>query len=86
MYQGEKFVDFGIRVQEEKCFQRLVKVLDMVKQAHNAELESDLVVKPTVSLISEVLIMDRLVNRRAFAIESLGGLTAGFGNTPQQQR
>jgi len=79
LYQGEKFIDFGIRVKDPKCYARLTNMLDSIREEHVAELDSNLSVKPTVSLISEILMVNRLVGERSFAIERLGFLTSGFG-------
>jgi hypothetical protein len=84
LYHGDKFVDFGIRVEDLKCYKRLVSLLDSVKEEHLVNIDSELEVKPTVSLISEVLVMGRSLSRRAFAIEALGrfgpfGGLGGFG-------
>jgi len=79
LYQGDKFIDFGVRVIDLKCYNRLVSNFDLITNEHIVELDSDLDVRPTVSLISEILFIDRNINRRAFAIESLGFLTSGFG-------
>lgn len=79
LYQGEKFVDFGIRVEDPMCYKRLTTMLDAIKEEHIAELDSDLNVKPRVSLISEILMVKKSINERTFAIEGLGFLTSGFG-------
>jgi hypothetical protein len=54
-------------------------MLDSIREEHVAELDTNLSVKPTVSLISEILMVNRLVGERSFAIERLGFLTSGFG-------
>ena len=78
LYQSDNFVDFGIRIKDVKCYQSLVRILESIKEKHVVDLDSDLAVKPTVSLISEILIADRPLSPRAFAIERFGGLTSGF--------
>lgn len=79
LYQGEKFVDFGIRVKDPKCYKRLTTMLDSIRDEHVANLDSELDVKPKVSLISEILIVTKTVGARAFAIEGLGFLSSGLG-------
>jgi hypothetical protein len=87
LYQGEKFVDFGIRVPEAKCYERIVKFLNGVTSEQVVELESSVVPRPTVNMIGEVLIVDQVMEKRRvggglgalglLALLSIGG--AGFG-------
>ena len=74
LYQSDKFIDFGFRVTDVKCYERLVTFFDAVPIEHVAELESDLVVKPTVSLLGEVLLIETSKEKRRG-----GGFGGGFG-------
>jgi hypothetical protein len=64
LYYGDKFVEYGIRVTDIKCYQRLVSLVKGSSSGRVVTLESDLPVKPVVSLIGEVLIYDKEVSKR----------------------
>jgi len=82
LYQGDKFINFGIRVPDLKCYQRIVKFLDTITVEQFVELESDLVVRPTVGLIGEVLIVDPTMTKRnlgPLGLLALLSLSSPFG-------
>jgi hypothetical protein len=64
LYFGAKFVEYGLRVPDLKCYQRLVGLIRGSSTGRIVNLESDLPVKPVVSLIGEVLILDKEVSKR----------------------
>ena len=72
LYQSDKSIDAGIRIGNEKCFQRIVNFFDTVKVSHDVDFAG--VVGEKVSLFSEILIVDRVIHERAFGIEVFGGL------------
>jgi len=74
LYFGDKMVEFGFRVTDLSCFERIVKLISVAPVVHIGELESELVVKPSVSLIGEVLLVDSQVTKRW-----LGGWGLGMG-------
>ena len=78
VFFGEKVVDFGIRVTDEKCYKRIVSFLDSIVDERKVTLNTVAEIDPVVSLIGEVFIVEPTQDRRAFAIEWLGGLTSGF--------
>ncbi len=53
-----------MRVPDLKCYQRLVGLIRGSSTGRIVNLESDLPVKPVVSLIGEVLILDKEVSKR----------------------
>ena len=80
LYSGEKFVDFGIRVPSDKCYQRIVRFLDGVTGEQVVEVESGVVPRPTVNLIGEVLIVDPTMQRRSIlGLLVVSSLLGGFG-------
>ena len=74
LYYSEKFVDHGIRVTDLKCYKSLVKHFEAIKYENVVEIESDLLVKPSVSLIGEILIVESSMEKRRG-----GGFGGGFG-------
>jgi len=80
LYYSDKFVDHGIRITDLKCYQSLVKHFEMIKEEHVAEIESDLLVKPTVSLIGEIMVLDSSMEKRRGGFGGHGGFgRGGFG-------
>jgi hypothetical protein len=63
LYYGEKFVEYGIRVTDSKCFGRLVNLING-SPVHMLPIESDFIIKSAVSMIGEVLIFDKDVSKR----------------------
>jgi len=64
LYYGEKFVEYGFRVTDAKCFGRLIGLIRGSSVEHMLPIESDLVVKPVVPMIGEVLVYDKEVSKR----------------------
>ena len=59
LYYSAKFVDFGLRVTQKKCYQRLVTLIKNSPSDHQVNLQTDLPVKSIVSLIGEISISDK---------------------------
>jgi len=74
LYYGEKFVEYGLRVTDAKCFQRLVGLLRKSSLELMIPLVSDLEIKPVVPMIGEVLIFDKDVSKRWLHGFGFGGL------------
>jgi len=64
LYYGEKFVEYGFRVTDAKCFGRLIGLIRGSSVEHMIPLESDLTVKPVVPMIGEVMVLDKDVSKR----------------------
>jgi hypothetical protein len=64
LYYGEKFVEFGFRVTDLDCFGRLIALIRGSSVEHMIPLESELVVKPVVPMVGEVLYFDKEVSKR----------------------
>jgi len=64
LYYGEKFVEYGFRVTDDKCFGRLIGLIRGSSVERMIPLESDLVVKPVVPMIGEVLVLDKDISKR----------------------
>lgn len=64
LYYAEKFIDYGLRVTDLKCYERIVDMFSRSIENHVVRLESDLLVKPEVSLIGEILCNDKTVQKR----------------------
>jgi len=61
LYYSENFVEYGIRVQSLKCYERIVRLFRSVVESHVGELEGS---EEDVNLVGEVLINDRAVQKR----------------------
>lgn len=73
LYYSEKFVDFGIRVTNMKCYQSLVRLFNGVSVNKMVQIEGG----SNVSLFGEVLMLDREISKRW-----LPGFGWGFGLGP----
>lgn len=63
LYYGENFVSYGIRILEEKCWEKIYKVFSQVVDYHVINVAGP--VEPvSVSLLGEVLIHDSVVTKR----------------------
>jgi len=63
LYYGEKFVEYGFRVTDLKCFARLVGLISGSPE-HMLPIESDIIVESVVPMIGEVLVFDEEVSKR----------------------
>jgi hypothetical protein len=73
-YHGDKFVDFGIRVADEKCYQRIVSFLGTIVGEQQVTLDTELEVDPAVGLIGEVFIVEPTQERRCLRCGFGGGM------------
>ena len=71
LYFGEKQTDFGIRVTDAKCYQRLVRVFQEATVNEVVPVEGG----ERVTLFGEVLMVDREISKRWL----FGGLGLGLG-------
>jgi len=76
VYYEEKMTDFGIRVTDKNCFNRISHFLDKIVDEHKVTLSTPAETDPVVSLIGEVFIVEPTQERRSFG---RGGLLGGGG-------
>jgi hypothetical protein len=86
LYYGEKMIEFGFRVTDLSCYERIVKLIKVSPVEHIVELQSELVVKPVAPLIGEVLYLDSQISKRwgfgwgwGLGGWGFGGLFSPFG-------
>ena len=82
VYYGERSVEnvYGFRVTDSVCYGRLVGLFKGAVE-HMIPIESELVVKPVVPMIGEILVYDNFVSKRwlyGYGF-GLGGLGWGYG-------
>ncbi len=75
LYYGENFSDFGIRVTNMRCFQKMVNFFEQTLLYIIAPIESDN--RRNVLMFGEILIVNREITKRWR--ESGWGLGLGFG-------
>ena len=73
-YHADHFIDFGIRVPDVKCYQRIVNFLNTIVGEQQVPLDTVLEVDPVVGLIGEVFIVEPTQQRRGFHGGFGGGL------------
>jgi len=78
LYYGDKMVEYGLRVTDLKCYERIVGLIKGSSSGRSVTLESDLPVKPVVTMIGEVVVMDRAVTKR-WGYGYGWGLGLGYG-------
>jgi len=78
LYYGDKMVEHGMRVTDLKCYERMVGLIKGSSSGRSVTLESDLPVKPVVTMIGEVLVMDKVVSKR-WGYGYGWGLGLGYG-------
>ena len=76
LYYGEKMVEYGFRVTDLKCWERLFGLIKMSSVEHMCSLEGE---KGEVPLIGETLILDSEVSKRWLFGYGFGGLGLGMG-------
>jgi len=76
LYYAEKFIDYGFRVTDLKCYTSLVSMFRFSNDTHMVPVESDLLVRPMIPLFSEVMIIDKEMHKRFIGGRGFGG---GFG-------
>ena len=64
LYYGDKFVEYGLRVTDLKCYERIVGLIKVSSVEHVVTLDSELEIKPTVPLVGEILVFDKEVSKR----------------------
>ena len=64
LYYGEKFVEYGFRVTDAKCFGRLIGLIRGSSVEHKVPVLGDSGVKTEVPMIGEVLVYDKEVSKR----------------------
>lgn len=72
IHHADHLVDFGIRVPDEKCYQRIVSFLNTIVGEHLVSLDTESDVDPVVGLIGEVFIVEPTQQRR-FIGRGFGG-------------
>ena len=72
IHHADHLVDFGIRVLDEKCYQRIVSFLNKIVGEHIVTLDTESEVDPVVGLIGEVFIVEPTQQRR-FIGNGFGG-------------
>ena len=63
LYHSEKFINYGVRVTDFRCFLKLVTLLNTGTLNHVVRLENSV---KTISLFGEVVIGDKTVVKRYF--------------------
>lgn len=61
LYFGDKFIDYGFRVTDLKCYERLVGLFKESTMTHLVPLEG---IKTEVPLFGEVLVLDKNVQKK----------------------
>lgn len=74
LYSAESIVEYGIRVPELNCFEKLVDLFRSSTEDHIVSLSSDFIEKPMVSLIGEILNGDKVIQKKH-------GWGNGWGNS-----
>ena len=65
LYYSDKFVDYGVRVTDLKCYQSLVKYFDTLNETNHVVVESEASLSTsTVSLIGEIAIVETSMEKR----------------------
>lgn len=79
LYYGDEFIEYGLRVTDLKCYQRIVGLIR--GSSTEREVILDVPTKPVVRIFGEVLVMDKVVSKRwgwGYGW-GLGGLYGGWG-------
>jgi len=77
LYYSEKFVDFGVRVTDLKCFKSLANYFSSQNQTEHALVESEQgPITASVSLIGEIAVVESSMEKRG---RFGGGFGRGFG-------
>ena len=74
IHPADHLVDFGIRVPDEKCYQRIVSFLGTIVGEQQVTLDTELEVDPVVGLIGEVFIVEPTQERRCLRCGFGGGM------------
>jgi hypothetical protein len=64
LYYGDKFIEWGLRVTDLKCYERIVSLIKVSSVEHIVTLDTELDIDPTVPLIGEVLVYDKEISKR----------------------
>ena len=81
LYYGDKFVEYGLRVTDLSCYDRLVGLFRESTMIHEVPLEES---KIEVPLFGEILVMDKNVQKKwlygyGWGLGSLGWGWGGLG-------
>ena len=76
LYYSEKFEQFGFRVTELKCYERLVELFRKSTVSHPVKIEDGV---EEVSLFGEVLVFDKVIQKKWLYGWGLGSYGWGWG-------
>ena len=65
LYNSDKFVDFGVRVTDLKCYQSLVRYFGTLNETDHSLVESEMSLNTTtVSLVGEIAVFETTMEKR----------------------
>jgi len=78
LYYDDVFTYYGFRITDLLCYSNLISLFRFAPtETHMVPLESKLLVKPTIGLFSEILVIDKDIKKRWLGGWGLGGWGLG---------